>query len=104
MIYWNFYLDYGPLNLGHVIRFCTLLNKKLKDPKLKDKEIYFFSAEHPSKRNNAVFLICSYLILCMNFSPDDAFKPFKNYYLPFPTWVCDVCTLCYEHNLFMYNK
>ena len=87
MIYWNFYLDYGPLNLGHVIRFCTLLNKKLKDPKLKDKEIYFFSAEHPSKRNNAVFLICSYMILCMNLSPDDAFKPFKNYYLPFPTWV-----------------
>ena len=39
MIYWNFYLDFGPLNLGHVIRFCTLLNKKLKDPKLKDKEI-----------------------------------------------------------------
>ena len=87
MIYWNFYLDYGPLNLGHVIRFCTLLNKKLKDPKLKDKEIYFFSAEHPSKRNNAVFLICSYMMLCMNLSPDDSFKPFKNYYLPFPTWV-----------------
>lgn len=87
MIYWNFYLDFGPLNLGHVYRFNILLNKKLKDPKLKDKEIYFYSAEHPHKRTNAVFLICSWAVLSYNHTPDDAFKLFKNYYLPFPTWV-----------------
>ena len=55
MIYWNFYLDFGPLNLGHIIRFCALMNKKLKDPKLKDKEIYFFSAEHPVKETMLCF-------------------------------------------------
>jgi hypothetical protein len=45
------------------------------------------------------------MMLCMNLSPDDSFKPFKNYYLPFPTWVWhDVCTECFEYNLFMVNN
>ena len=90
MIYWNFYLDFGPLNLGHVYRFCLLMNAKLKDPKLADKLIYFYSAEHPHKRTNAVFLICAWLMLCKGKSPDDAFAPFKGYYLPFPPWVSSI--------------
>ena len=87
MIYWNFYLDFGPLNLGHVYRFCILMNHKLKDPKLADKIIYFYSAEHPHKRTNAVFLICAWLMMCKGKLPDEAFAPFKGYYLPFPPWV-----------------
>lgn len=87
MIYWNFYLDFGPLNLGHVYRFCILMNHKLKDPKLQDKIIYFYSAEHPHKRTNAVFLICAWLMLCKGKLPDEAYAPFKGYYLPFPPWV-----------------
>ena len=87
MIYWNFYLDFGPLNLGHVYRFCILMNHKLKDPKLADKIIYFYSAEHPHKRTNAVFLITAWLMLCKGKLPDEAFAPFKGYYLPFPPWV-----------------
>ena len=87
MVYWNFYLDFGPLNLAHVYRFCLLLNSKLKDPKLQDKLIYFYSAEHPHKRTNAVFLICAWLLLCKGKSPEEAFAPFKGYYLPFPPWV-----------------
>ena len=87
MMYWNFYLDFGPLNLGHVYRFCALMNHKLKDPKLHDKLIFFYSAEHPHKRTNAVFLICAWAMLCKGKSPEDAFAPFKGYYLPFPPWV-----------------
>lgn len=26
-IYWNFYLDFGPLNLAHLYRFCQILNR-----------------------------------------------------------------------------
>ena len=87
MVYWNFYLDYGPLNLGHVYRFCALMNHKLKDPKLQDKMIYYYSAEHPHKRCNAVFLICAWSMLCRGKTADEAFAPFKGYYLPFPPWV-----------------
>eukprot|EP01031_Cornospumella_fuschlensis_P045979 gene45979-56270_t len=46
MVYWNFYLDFGPLNLGHLYRFCMLLNNKLNDSRLKDKAIFFYSHTH----------------------------------------------------------
>ena len=29
LVYWNFYLDFGPLNLGQLYRFCMKLNDKL---------------------------------------------------------------------------
>jgi hypothetical protein len=94
MVYWNFYLDFGPLNLGHVYRFCLLMNAKLKDPKLQDKIIYFYSAEHPHKRTNAVFLITAWLLLCKGKTPEEAFAPFKGYYLPFPPWVSAFASRC----------
>ncbi|KAB2822970.1 MAG: hypothetical protein F9K51_07775, partial [Candidatus Dadabacteria bacterium] len=95
MVYWNFYLDFGPLNLGHLYRFCQLLNNKLNDPKLKDKVIFYYSHTHAHKRTNAAFLISSWSLLYQNKSPEDAFKPFKNYPAPFPPWhdaTPSVCT------------
>lgn len=32
--YWNFFLDFGPLNLGQLYRFCQLMSAKLRDPRL----------------------------------------------------------------------
>ena len=49
LIYWNFFLDFGPLNLGHLYRYCALLNSKLSEPKLKDKVIYHYCGNHPHK-------------------------------------------------------
>ncbi|KAH8078809.1 protein tyrosine/serine/threonine phosphatase [Aureococcus anophagefferens] len=40
LVYWNFFLDFGPLNLGQLYRFCTMLNAKLQSPELRDKVIY----------------------------------------------------------------
>jgi cell division cycle 14 len=37
LIYWNFFLDFGPLNLGQLYRFCQGLNAKLRDERLRDK-------------------------------------------------------------------
>lgn len=90
MVYWNFYLDFGPLNLAHLYRFCVMLNNKLNDPKLKDKVIYFFSNTHAHKRANAVYLICSWALMFLNKSPEEAFGPFKGYPVPFPSWVSSI--------------
>ena len=30
LVYWNFFLDFGPLNLGQLYRFCTILKNKLE--------------------------------------------------------------------------
>ena len=43
LVYWNFFLDFGPLNLGQLYRFCEKLNSKLQDSRLKSKAICFYS-------------------------------------------------------------
>ena len=42
LIYWNFFLDFGPLNLGQLNRFCQKLNSALANPRLNGKTIYFY--------------------------------------------------------------
>jgi cell division cycle 14 len=86
LIYWNFFLDFGPLNLGHLYRYCALLNNKLSDPKLKDRVIYHYCGNHPHKRANSAFLIAAWSILYLNKTPDESYRPFKFIQPPFPTW------------------
>ncbi|CAM9706470.1 unnamed protein product, partial [Ectocarpus fasciculatus] len=85
-VYWNFYLDFGPLNLGHLYRFCQVLNSKLADPRNKNKTIYYYSGTHGHRRTNAVYLICSWLVLQHEVTPEDAFRPFRNYSPSFIPW------------------
>ena len=87
LIYWNFYLDFGPLNLGNLHKFFNILNNRLADPLLKDKTIYFYSGAFPRKRANAAFLICSWAMFFLNWSPEESFQPFKEASTIFPPWV-----------------
>lgn len=32
-VYWNFFLDFGPYNLGQLYRFCQIMSDKLHDPR-----------------------------------------------------------------------
>ena len=96
-IYWNFFLDFGPLNLGHTYRYCVLMNRKLSDPKLKDKIIYHYSGSHGHRRANAVHLICAWQLLCLGRSPEEAFKPFRKC-PPFPPWHDATPSIC-SYNL-----
>lgn len=84
MIYWNFYLDFGPLNLGHVMNFKNFLKEKLANPSI--KTIYFYSSMAPEKRANAAFLICAFMLLEYNKTAHEAFRYFKNYPYSFPNW------------------
>lgn len=95
LVYWNFFLDFGPLNLGHVYKFCAILNAKLSDPRLENKTIYFYSGTHPHKRTNAAFLICAWAILYLKRSAEDAYAPFRSIYPPFPTWHDATPSRCY---------
>lgn len=93
LVYWNFFLDFGPLNLGQLYRFCVIVNTKLSDSRLKDKVLYYYSSSHPHKRANAVFLMTAWALLCLDKSPDEAFKPFKGV-APFPPWHDATPTSC----------
>lgn len=79
LVYWNFFLDFGPLNLGQLYRFCTKLNDKLSstDPRLATKIICFYSSTAPAKRVNATFLICAWQVLYLDRTPEEAYHGFR---------------------------
>ncbi|CAM9153751.1 unnamed protein product [Chrysoparadoxa australica] len=77
LVYFNFFKDFGPLNLGQLYRFCQILNCKLKDDRYKKKVIYFVSSQHAHKRTNASFLIGAWSVLYLGTTPEEAIDRFK---------------------------
>ena len=84
LVYWNFFLDFGPLNLGQLYRFCQRLNALLSDKRLANKRIYYYCSTHSHKRTNSAFLVTAYTLLFLGRSPEEAYRPFRGIYPPFP--------------------
>lgn len=84
LVYWNFFLDFGPLNLGQLYRFCQMLNNKLRDKSLSGKRIYYYSGTHGHRRANSAFMMCAYAIIYLGRTPEEAYRPFQGVYPPFP--------------------
>lgn len=82
LVYWNFFLDFGPLNLGQLYRFCEKLNSKLQDPRLCNRVIVFYSNTSFAKRANAMYLLSAWQVLYTGCSPEDSCAPFKNAIFP----------------------
>jgi cell division cycle 14 len=77
LVYWNFFLDFGPLNLGQLFRFSQILKEKLE---MNDVDVIcFYSSIAPAKRANAIYLICAWQLLHLKRSPEEAAQGF-NYY------------------------
>lgn len=72
LVYWNFFLDFGPLNLGQLTRFSHKLNDKLR----KFPVVCFYSNTVPAKRANAIFLICAWQLLYLDRTPLEAYRGF----------------------------
>lgn len=75
LVYWNFFLDFGPLNLGQLTRFCKKVNDKLR----KFPAVCFYSNIDNAKRANAIFLICAWQMLYLDRSPEQAYAGFDRY-------------------------
>lgn len=82
LVYWNFYLDFGPLNLGQLYRFCQKLNMKLHDTRLANRTIIFYSSSSYNKRANAMYLLSAWQVLYLRRSPEEACAPFKTAIFP----------------------
>ncbi|RLN80247.1 hypothetical protein BBJ28_00026620, partial [Nothophytophthora sp. Chile5] len=76
LMYWNFYLDFGPLNLGHTFVFSEQLNKKLTAAAKTGEVIYFYSSTQAQRRANAVCILGCWAVLFQNMSAEKAFEPF----------------------------
>lgn len=86
LVYWNFFLDFGPLNLGQLYRFRAKLNDLIKQATKttvtqhgEKPAILFWSSTHPAKRTNAVYLICAWQVLELKRTPEQAFFGFSYY-------------------------
>jgi cell division cycle 14 len=60
LVYQPFAEDFGPLNLGMTHKFCTELDRILKDPKFADNRIYHYCGRKADKKANAAFLMGAY--------------------------------------------
>ena len=86
LVYWNFFLDFGPLNLGQLYRFTVRLNDLLRQVQQQQEKsggksrpvtILFYSSSEPAKRTNAIYLICAWQLLELKRSPEQAFYGFS---------------------------
>ena len=78
--YINFCDDFGPMNLGSIYQFCNIMRSEID--KRPSEDIGLFSCLHRRDFTNAVFLIGSYLIMTLNWTPaevDACFQPLNEY-------------------------
>jgi cell division cycle 14 len=80
LIYWNFFLDFGPLNLGQLYRFSSKLNAKLSSPQYKDCIICYYSGAKGEQRSNASYLICAWSMLYLGRTLDEAYFGFQDFF------------------------
>ncbi|KAF8566773.1 hypothetical protein P879_05112 [Paragonimus westermani] len=60
LIYEGFFLDFGPLNLAQLYKYCCKLERKSKSFQLSKKKIVHYTSNDAKKRVNAAFLMGSY--------------------------------------------
>ncbi|KAI9206103.1 dual specificity protein phosphatase [Polychytrium aggregatum] len=83
LVYISFYSDFGPSNMGHILRFCEILNEKLVSPINANKKICLLSSMENDKRANAAFLMCAYQMIAFKKTPEEAFQPLIGISPPF---------------------
>ena len=80
LVYWNFFLDFGPLNLGQLHRFTTKLNRLLANARRDgnaNTTVLLYSSTAHNKRANAIFLACAWQVLELKRTPEQAFHGFS---------------------------
>ena len=71
--------DFGPMNLGTVCRFCTIVDTELKQ--IENRKTAFITGTDRRDITNAVFLVGSYMIMNLGADPEsvqDAFHPIRD--------------------------
>lgn len=93
LVYWNFFLDYGPFNLAQTYRFCEMLKNKMEE--MPNERFVYYSNVQAQKRANSTYLICAYQIMVLGRSAEESFRPFQGIKLP-PFHDATPCACSYE--------
>lgn len=101
--YYNYFLDFGPLNISQVRSFCTVVDlytmgdgvtcRKMKSRKFRNKRLYYYSRQDPKLMANSVLLVCCYLVRSISLthiqvivqhrSIDEVWSRFQSLSLPY---------------------
>ena len=76
--YEPFFVDFGPLNLACLYKFCKLVQHKLKDNKYKNCKLYYYCDRTPQRLSNASYLIGAFQIIQLNRKPNEAYNRIKS--------------------------
>lgn len=83
LLYEPFCEDFGPLHLGAVHKYVTMVDSMLRSPGLEGKCIVHVTSQEPNKRANSACLICLYQVVSMAKPASLAFRPFSSVHPPF---------------------
>jgi len=68
--------DFGPVNLGSVVRFCRFMRERLHDPRLAKRQLVYYCDPDTAYVTNTAFLLGAYLVLVEQWSPESAANVF----------------------------
>ena len=81
-LYYPFFLDYGPVPLNRLYRFCSKLQGLLAT----GRHVVLVSGSHAQRRANSTYLIAAHGLLFRGQSPAEALAPFRSMSPPLPPW------------------
>uniref|UniRef100_A0A6T8N459 protein-tyrosine-phosphatase n=1 Tax=Hemiselmis andersenii TaxID=464988 RepID=A0A6T8N459_HEMAN len=74
--YLSFCADWGPVNIGLIIRFCKELRAKWEHPRLLRRPLVYYSSPEPQRFTNTAMMLASYLMFDHDRTPEEAIYPF----------------------------
>ncbi|XP_058127188.1 dual specificity protein phosphatase CDC14C isoform X1 [Anopheles coustani] len=77
LVYQNFYMDFGPLNIAMVYQYCKSLHGMLTDASLSNSRIVHYTTPDNSKLLNAAFLAGCYAIIYLNYTTKSILQTLK---------------------------
>ena len=93
--YESFNEDFGPLNLALTHKFCSEVDKIMRNPDFKKHTIYHYTSLDYRKRANAAYLMGAYLVIFKKRSAEEAWECFENVtppFIPFRDAIDGECT------------
>eukprot|EP01032_Pedospumella_encystans_P023335 gene23335-26412_t len=86
LVFTSFFADFGPLDLGHTVKFCNQLQDTLARAHTSGKPVVYSCSDHPHARSNGAVMICAYMIFVHNCTAERAYGPFMGVNPPFITF------------------
>lgn len=63
LVFTSFFADFGPLDLGHTVKFCNQLQDTLARAHTSGKPVVYSCSDHPHARSNGAVMICAYMVI-----------------------------------------